>query len=149
MWLKLGCSIKIEKYFFPQVVILVTVNKVHQLVTFTEMNEWWQISIFLYRYFSRNEKSHHRHWVNLSVPPPIFTSAAFSTSAVNRMGRWQGGRARRVHGDRRILKVISVDVGPRIGVFSLHGCVWQVSSGEKGVSAEGENIDILRKNTDA
>ncbi len=46
------------------------------------------------------------------------------------------------------LKVISIDVGPQIGAFFLHGCARSVSNDEKGASAEDENIDILRKSID-
>ncbi len=53
------------------------------------------------------------------------------------MMRWQ---SEVVCSDRGI-RVISVDIGPQIGAFSLRGCVRPESGGEKGVSAEGENID--------
>ncbi len=99
------------------------------------------IDFFCIDIFSRNKKSLHCR-VNLPVPPPIFTTAVFSTSGVNRIVRWRGSGATRVRGDRRILKVISVDIGPQIGAFSLRGRVWPVSGDKKGASAEGENIDI-------
>ncbi len=37
---------------------------------------------------------------------------------------------------------------PRINVFSLRGHVRPENSGDKGTSAEGKNIDILRENID-
>ncbi len=79
--------------------------------------------------FSRNKKSRrhrqiflvfggrHRHRVNLPALPPIFTSAVFSTSAVNRIGWWRGGGMRRIRGNQRILKVISVDLGRKLACF--------------------------------
>ncbi len=57
-------------------------------------------------------------------------------------------RRRSEGGSRRStnLKVISVDIGPRIG--ALHGHVRPESCGKKGESAESKNIDILRENID-
>ncbi len=110
-----------------------------------------------YRYFFRNKESRRRQIflvfgrhcrVRLPAQPPIFTSVTFSTSTVNMMGWWRGGGVRRVCGDWQILKVISVDVGPRIDVFFLCRRAWLVSDDEKGASAEDKNIDILRKNID-
>ncbi len=50
--------------------------------------------------------------------------------------------------NNRQICVISVDIRPPIGVFSLYGHAQPVSGGEKGASAEGDNINILRENID-
>ncbi len=57
-------------------------------------------------------------------------------------------RSKGVRGNRQNSKVISVDIGLQIGMFSLCERTRPESGGEKGVSAEGENIDILRENID-
>ncbi len=63
------------------------------------------------------------------------------------MAQWWGGGAKGIRGDRRI-RVISVDIGQQIGMFSLRGHAQLESGGGKGMSAEDENIDILRENID-
>ncbi len=52
-----------------------------------------------------------------------------------------------VCGDRRI-RVISIGVGPQMGAFFLRRRAWPENGSEKGASAKGKNIDILRENID-
>ncbi len=55
------------------------------------------------------------------------------------MMRWRSEWVRSV----RRIRVISGKIGPQIGTFSLRRRVRSESGGDRGASAEGENIDIF------